>query len=152
MYVSLCYVHLSKCHVFCLVFYAPPLGDGAYNLPSYILPSVNFRQRISCLVYIGLIWYLVWSIIKVSCTMSHLFRSVLCLLTVCHYKGICVPWTYFLFVCLIYLKYDILLKSLIDLSQLFMLRSVLFALYRPSLMVVPHLSQVPFSQITIVSM
>ena len=32
-------------------------------------PSVNFLSKISWLVYVGLFWYLNWSIIRVSCIM-----------------------------------------------------------------------------------
>ena len=50
------------------------------------------------LVYVGLIWYMVWSIIWVSCTISPLFWSDICLLPVCRDGSICFSCTHFLFV------------------------------------------------------
>ena len=53
-----------------------------------VRPSEKFVSPFSRLVFIGMIWYLVWSIILWSCTVSPLFRSVEGLLLVCQYFAI----------------------------------------------------------------
>ena len=63
-------------------FMPPPLGVGGIKF--YPCTYVRqFSSKISPLVCVGLIWYLVWSIIMVSCTVSPLFRSFVYLLPVC---------------------------------------------------------------------
>ena len=68
----------------------------------------KFSSKISRIVYGELIWYLIWCIIRVSCTMSPFFRSVICLLSVCRSGGIHDTWIHFLFVWVCLYKWKVL--------------------------------------------
>jgi len=83
---SICILLVSYWFEKMLIFMPPPLGVGGIKFYpcTYVRTYVRqFSSKISPLVYVGLIWYLVWSIIMVSCTVSPLFRSVVYLLPVC---------------------------------------------------------------------
>ena len=53
-----------------IIFMALPFSDGIIKFYAcvYVCTSVHFPERFPLLVYVGLIWYLDWSIIRMSCT------------------------------------------------------------------------------------
>ena len=65
-------------HISC-IFYVPGLDEGRHLVLRTVDMSYQFSSKISWLVYVRLIWYLVWSIISVCCTLFSSPMSISCL-------------------------------------------------------------------------